>query len=449
MKIEETELEAEVMTEEEKRELRRQRRKKNQLMARISVIIVLLIFVAVGILSVALLKDVLSSQKKQEEIVFIEEESEEDFSSDLEEAVNTPLEEEPVFDEKQVLDEVVEAVISEMTLEEKVAGVFLVRPEDITGVDVAVQAGEGTKTALEQYPVSGLIYFAQNIKSADQFKEMLGNTVSYSKYPLFLAVDEEGGEVARLAKSLNLDNVGPMKEIGESGDPARAKEAMASVGTYLKDHGVNLNFAPVADILDEEEKGSFQSRSFGKDAALVSNMVTASLEGLKETGIIGCVKHFPGMGDGTEDTHEQMMVIDKTKEELYQKELLPFAAAIQSGAEMIMVGHASYPQITGDNTPASLSKEIITDILRAEMEYNGVVITDALNMGAIVEYYGADEAAINALKAGADLLLMPEEFSLAYKGVLEAVREGTISEERIDDCLKRIFRIKYRDSVGS
>ena len=215
MKIEETELEAEVMTEEEKRELRRQRRKKNQLMARISVIIVLLIFVAVGILSVALLKDVLFSQKKQEEIVFIEEESGEDFSSDLEEAVNTPLEEEPVFDEKQVLDEVVEAVISEMTLEEKVAGVFLVRPEDITGVDVAVQAGEGTKTALEQYPVSGLIYFAQNIKSADQFKEMLGNTVSYSKYPLFLAVDEEGGEVARLAKSLNLDNVGPMKKIGE------------------------------------------------------------------------------------------------------------------------------------------------------------------------------------------------------------------------------------------
>ena len=115
---------------------------------------------------------------------------------------------------------------------------------------------------------------------------------------------------------------------------------------------------------------------------------------------------------------------------------------------MIMIGHMSLPQISGDNTPATMSKEVISDLLRSELQFNGVVITDAMNMGAITEYYGADEATIIAFKAGADMVLMPEDFELAYEGVIEAVKEGTISEDRINNSLKRVFRIKYADSVG-
>lgn len=453
MKMEDTEIAGqELLSEEERREIRRQRRRKNQLIARVSMVLVFVIVLIGAFWGASILKSALREEQKQEEIVFTEEESidglQETEDNAQENSIDRLPEEEVVFDEKQVLDEVVESVISEMTLEEKVAGIFLVRPEDITGVDVAVQAGDGTKKALEEYPVAGLVYFAQNIKSEDQIKEMITNTTSYSKYPLFLAIDEEGGEVAQLANTLKVEEVPPMAEIGQTHEPQKAKEAMVSIGSYLKEYGFNLNFAPVADILDEQEKGIFKSRSFGKDASLVANMVSYALEGLKETDITACIRHFPGMGDGVEDTHEEMSVINKTKEQLYEKELLPFISAIQSGAEMIMVGHASYPQIIGDNTPASLSKEIITDLLREELEYNGIVITDALNMAAVVEYYSADEAAVKALKAGADLLLMPEEFSLAYEGVLNAVKEGTISEERINDCLKRIYRIKYRNSVG-
>lgn len=445
----------EILTEEERRELRRERRRKNQLIARASSILCLLLIIAGIVAGTSFLKVKINSSKaakeealSQEQVIAQEEVplQTEDFSKEPE-AIADEEEQQP--DEKEVLDEVVEAVISEMTLEEKVAGIFMVCPEDITGVDVAVQAGEGTKKALEQYPVGGLIYFGKNIKSSEQIKEMIRNTVSYAKYPIFIAVDEEGGDVARLAKGLNLNNPGPMSEIGATNDPTKAKEAMVQISSYLKEYGVNLDLAPVADILDENGVGPIKNRSFGKDPVLVSNMVVAALEGLEENGITGCVKHFPGFGEAIEDTHEKMSVINRSKEELYAKELLPFVAAIEAGAEMIMVGHTSYPQISGDNTPATLSKEIISELLREELGYNGVVITDAMNMAAISEYYSSDEAAVKALKAGADMLLMPEDFETAYRGVLDAVAEGTISEERIDDCLKRIYRIKYKDSVGN
>ena len=141
-------------------------------------------------------------------------------------------------------------------------------------------------------------------------------------------------------------------------------------------------------------------------------------------------------------------MIDKSLDELKQTELVPFISAIENGANMIMVGHMSLPQVVGDNTPATMSKEVISELLRSELGFNGVVITDAMNMGAITEYYSADEAAIRAFKAGADMVLMPEDFKLAYEGVIAAVKDGTISEERINNSLKRVFRIKYADSVG-
>ena len=379
-----------------------------------------------------------------------EERTEESIEENTEET--TVKEEEPAvmeeYTEEEVLDDVVEAIISEMTLEEKVAGLFIVTPEAITGVDTAVQAGDGTKKSLETYPVGGLVYFAKNIQSEEQIKKMIENSVSYCKYPMFLAVDEEGGKVSRLAEKLKVDNVGDMADIGSTGDVTKAYEAMKSVGTYMSGFGFNLNFAPVADVLTNKKNTSIGDRSFGKDPTTVAGMVTSAMKGLEEAGVTACIKHFPGLGDASEDTHNGLAVIDKSLDEIKATELVPFISAIENGANMIMVGHMSLPQVVGDNTPATMSKEVISELLRSELGFNGVVITDAMNMGAITEYYSADEAAIRAFKAGADMVLMPEDFKLAYEGVIAAVKDGTISEERINNSLKRVFRIKYADSVG-
>ena len=315
-------------------------------------------------------------------------------------------------------------------------------------MDTAVQAGDGTKKALEKYPVGGLVYFAKNIQTEEQIKKMIENSVSYCKYPMFIAVDEEGGKVSRLAEKLKVENVGDMSDIGSTGDAAKAYEAMKTVGTYMSGFGFNLNFAPVADVLTNEKNTSIGDRAFGNDPVLVAGMVTSAMNGLEEAEVTACIKHFPGLGDASEDTHNGLAVIDKSLDELKATELVPFISAIEGGANMIMVGHMSLPQLVGDNTPATMSKEVISDLLRSELGFNGVVITDAMNMGAITEYYGADEAAIRALKAGADMVLMPENFETAYEGVIAAVKDGTISEDRINNSLKRVFRIKYADSVG-
>lgn len=453
------EVEYEVLSKEEKREQRRQRRIRNQRIALAGLLGSLLVLIAVVVAAFFVINkqaEIKMQQEFEEQLAQMEAEE-----AITEEAVEDVLAEEvdeevadaetavpETYDDAKVLDEVVEAVIAEMTLEEKVAGLFVVTPEGITGVDTAVQAGDGTKTALEKYPVGGLVYFKKNIQSEEQIKKMIENSVSYNKYPMFIAVDEEGGKVTRLADALKLDNIGPMAEIGSTGDSNNAYEAMKTVGTYLTSHGFNLNFAPVADVLTNEDNESIGDRSFSSDPSVVAGMVTSAMNGLEEVGVTACVKHFPGLGDASEDTHNGLAVIDKSLDELKQTELVPFISAIENGANMIMVGHMSLPQVVGDNTPATMSKEVISDLLRSELGFNGVVITDAMNMGAITEYYGADEAAIRAFKAGADMVLMPEDFKLAYEGVIEAVKDGTISEERINNSLKRVFRIKYADSVG-
>ena len=446
----------ELLSGEERREYRRQRRIRNQRIAFFALIASVLVLVAIALGGVFLVNKQIEEKKQQETV---EELSEEVVNVDVTEQTVAPdvvveeneVEEETIYEEtnkEEILDEVIEAIISEMSLEEKVAGIFVVTPEGITGVDTAIQAGDGTKTALEKYPVGGLIYFKKNIQSEDQIKKMIENSISYCKYPMFIAVDEEGGVVSRLADALQIENVGSMSDIGATGDDTKAYDAMKTVGTYLKEYGFNLNFAPVADVLTNKNNTSIGNRSFGSDADMVSGMVTSAMKGLEDAEVTACVKHFPGLGDASDDTHNGLAIIDKSLEELKQTELIPFMSAIENGAQMIMVGHMSLPQIVSNNTPATMSKEVITDLLRAELGFNGVIITDAMNMGAITEYYGADEAAIRAIKAGADMVLMPEDFKVAYEGVIAAVEDGTISEERINNSLKRIYRIKYADSVG-
>ena len=457
-------IEMEVLTPEEKRENRRQRRIRNQRIAIVSLILSIVVFVGLVTGGIFLINNKIEIMKQQQEIAEqlaqmeeenVEETVEEIVAEGIEESTEgiddqslEGIAEQEQYTQAEMLDDVVEAIISEMTLEEKVAGLFVVTPEAITGVNTALQAGDGTKKALEKYSVGGLIYSAKNIQSEDQIKKMIENSATYSKYPLFFAVSEEGGKTSPLAEKLKLDNVGSMADIGSSGDSAKAYETMKTIGTYMAGYGFNLNFAPVADVLTNEKNKTIGNRSYGSDATVVAGMVTSAMNGLEETGVTACIKYFPGLVSSTDDTHNGLPVVDKSLEELKQTELVPFVSAIENGADMIMVGHVALPQVVGDNTSATMSKEVISDLLRSELGFNGVVITDAMNTEAVTEYYSSDEVAIRAFKAGADMVLMPEDFELAYKGVIDAVKDGTISEDRINNSLKRVYRIKYADSVG-
>ena len=359
-----------------------------------------------------------------------------------------PLEEEPVA-EVSALDIFVDSRIAELTLEEKIAGLFIITPEALTGATNVTRAGETTREKLSEYPVGGLVYFRANIESANQIKEMLENTRNISKYPIFLAVDEEGGDVTRLASRNLAENVGSMESIGATNDPQLAKEAGNKIGTYLNEFGFNVNFAPVADVVTNPENNPLGTRTFGADPAVAAEMVRAFVQGGKEAGVNSTLKHFPGLGNTTVDTHEGMAITERTIDEMRDFEFLPFVAGIDEGVEFIMMGHVSAPNITGDNTPATISRKMITEILREELGFNGIIITDAMNMGAITDYYTAADAAVKALQAGADMILMPESFTEAYIGITEAVQSGRLTEERINESLRRIYRIKYAGQVES
>lgn len=430
------------LSQEEKRELRRKRRQRNQIAAYLTIIF-LIIVVAVGIVFGVRALTAGNSEKVEEQQNKVEE------AIGTEETIVVPEPTEQVVEltPEQKLDEIVNAGIEVMPLEDKVAGLFIVTPESITGVSTAVQAGEGTQKALSTYAVGGIVYFGKNMQSEEQLKGMIDNTQLYTKYPLFIAVDEEGGSVSRVAEAGIGTKVDSAQAIGQTGDANNAYTAGSTIGGYLTGLGFNLDFAPVADLANAE--GSvMEKRAYGSDAAAVSTFVTSMMQGLEEQKVTSCVKHFPGIGSTTADTHDGLATTDRSAEDFRTNEFVVFQNAIDAGANMIMVGHMSAPALAGDNTPSSLSSAVVTDILRNELNFRGVIITDAMNMAAISNYYGADEAAIMALKAGCDMILMPEDFEKAYNGVLEAVRNGTISEERINDSLRRIYRIKYADKIG-
>lgn len=339
--------------------------------------------------------------------------------------------------------------LQSMTLEEKAAQLFIILPESLVeSTGPVTAAGELTRNAFQNIPVGGFIYLGSNLESAEQVKAMLSHVQDISmerlNLPAFLSVDEEGGRVARIGGSGRFDVpvIGSMSEIGESGDKDRAYRTGAEIGAYLSALGFNLDFAPIADVLSNPDNTVVKGRSFGSDPENVSALALSVANGLHDQGVLSVYKHFPGHGATAGDTHDGYAFTEKTIEELQSCELIPFRDGIRAGIPFIMVGHFSLPQVTGDSLPASLSPAVITGLLREEMGFDGIVITDALNMGAIAQQYSSAEAAILALKAGNDILLMPADFKSAYQGVLDAVARGELTTERIDESVRRILRIK-------
>lgn len=431
--------------QQEKRESRRKRRIRNQIIAYITVILFGTVL-AVGTVMGA--RQFMANRGEGDDPQQSNQEALGDLldSEDVLETPDPTPEPIPELTPEQKLDDIVNAGIEVMPLEDKVAGLFIVTPEDITGVSAAIKAGEGTQKALDQYPVGGLIYSGKNIKSEEQFREMLDNTELYAKYPLFLAVKEEGGSVSTVAEAGIGTNVDAPEKLGQAGDTDAAFRAGAVLGENLSGLGINLNLAPSADVLTSADS-FLKERSFGSDAQLTGAMAAAVMNGLNSQGVTACVKHFPGMGGTSQDPEKGLSSTDRTEEQFRAQEFVAFQAAIDSGADMIMVSNMAAPALTGDDGPCVFSDRLVTDILRVEMGFDGVIISDALNMTAISDYYDSEQAAVQALKAGCDMLLLPENFEEAYNGVLQAVRDGVISEERIDDALRRIYRIKFADRI--
>ena len=339
-----------------------------------------------------------------------------------------------------------------LTLEQKVGQLFIVRPDALdpsqesdqvndAGVDGVTEVTDTMKDMLAKYSVGGVCQFGKNIIDPDQIIQFNNELQSVSEIPMFIAVDEEGGLVARLANNdaFDLPKYESAAAVGASGDADDALEMGKTIGNYLKKYGFNLDFAPDADVNTNPDNPVIGTRAFSSDAQTAADMVSAAAKGLREEGILPTLKHFPGHGDTAEDSHTSLAVTYKSLDELQSCEFLPFQS--DSGMHAVMMGHIAVPNVTGNDTPASLSAEMVNMIPDKE---NTLIVTDSLSMQAITDAHPSGEAAVMAFEAGCDVLLMPVDLEAAYNAILEAVQNGTISEERLDASVNKILYYKQQ-----
>ena len=370
-------------------------------------------------------------------------------------------------------------ILNQMTLEEKIGQMMI--PSFRIWTDLRVELPEGEepektnitelndeiRECVKKNHFGGTILFAENFKDAEQTYRLVCDLQETnrkgSNIPLIVSVDQEGGSVSRVG--FGTTGIGNMA-LAATGDPGAAKEMAAIHGNELKALGINADFAPVLDVNNNASNPVIGVRSFSDDPEVVSEYGVAFLEGMQGTGVISTLKHFPGHGDTDTDSHTGFPSIDKTYDDLKACELVPFRAAIDNGAVMIMTAHIQYPQIeketyisttTGEKVclPATMSRTILTDILRGDMGFDGVIVTDALDMGAIADNFEFEDVICMTINAGADMLILPiitnTDLFEQTNGVVELtaglVKEGKISEETIDAAVRRILTLKEKHGI--
>lgn len=334
---------------------------------------------------------------------------------------------------KHIKKDKIEKIISKMSLEEKIAQMLII-DYDKDHYD------EETLNYIKSAPPSGFILMKNNITTYDKTKSLSTSLIKNSKYPLFISIDEEGGNVQRLKNlsDVSLSDIPFMQSLGQLDDESITYQIGKVIAEEVRTIGVNLDFAPDIDIYSNLNNKVIGKRSFGDNPDIVSKHAISLSKGLEDNKVMSVFKHFPGHGDTSEDSHTSLPIVNKTKEDLESFEFIPFKKVIENGAKMIMIGHIALPNITGDNTPASLSKDIV-NILKNDLNYNGIIITDALNMGALTENYSNEEIYIKAIEAGCDILLMPKDGIKTVDYI-----KGKISEERVDESLRKILKYKYK-----
>lgn len=337
-----------------------------------------------------------------------------------------------------------EELLAGMSLREKLCQLMIVRPEVLTGESPVTAAGETTRLALEQYPVGGLIYSVDNLVTQEQTREMIENTQSYSKIPLIISADEEGGNVGRLMYKLGTTFIHSMYSYKDMGEDTAYQNAL-TIGTDMVSCLFNTDFAPVADVWTNPANTVIGDRAYSDEFGQASELVAAAVRGFTESGVICCVKHFPGHGDTSTDTHEGAAVVDKSLEELRAGEFLPFEAGIEAGVDMVMVGHITVTAV--DDEPATISHEVITGLLREELGWDGVVVTDSLDMGALAGYE-IGEVCVKYLEAGGDIMLGIPDLAAALTALETAATEGRLTEQRIDESALRVLMLKLSHGIA-
>lgn len=349
-------------------------------------------------------------------------------------------------------------ILENMSLRQKVGQLFIIRPDALDPTQAqeeidnangqgATALSEAMKVMLEKYPVGGIAVFAKNITSPEQITEFNTALQDASAIPLFLAVDEEGGTISRLANhpAFDLPKYESAAAVGATENPEDAWEMGSTIGAYLKEYGFNLDFAPVADVSTNPNNSVIGNRAFSSSAEIASHMTAAFADGLNSQGIIATFKHFPGHGNTTEDSHNGLAVTHRTGRQLANCEILPFLQA--DGNDFIMVGHIAVPEETGNMVPSSMSGYMVAMLLKGNLAFRGLVITDSLSMGAVAKEYTPEEAAVTALLAGCDVLLMPHGLAEAFDGVLTALEEGILTEQWLDETVLRILKFKILHGI--
>ncbi len=439
--VEEDSGQPQVIDEEERREARRKRRVRNEILVYMSSLLVLAL-VAGGVFT-----GVRAIQQFRAASASTESGAETESTENIQDLVDSMLASESELPTEVIvevtpeekLDEYIDTVIAGMSLEEKVLGLIITSPEELTGVSTAIRAGSTTQEKLAARPVGGLVYYRRNMESEEQLKEMLDNTASYSKYPIFLAVNEGGDSNSSVQNS-----VIKVPDVTEPGHITSGEEAAnlgSTIGSYLKNLNFNVNFAPTADIL-YVQNAAVADYCFGGDAELNAVLVAEYVKGLEAQGISATLKTFPGTGHLTGSTVSGTVSTEKTRAD-FEENFAVFKAGIEAGADFVMVSNVVASELSGGMDPCSMSSSVVTDILRTELGFTGVIITEPMNVKAITDYYGAAEAAVAALKAGCDMILLPEDLDEAYMGILEGIGNGSVAEARINDSLKRVLRVKY------
>jgi beta-N-acetylhexosaminidase len=324
-----------------------------------------------------------------------------------------------------------------MTLKEKVGQLFML---GFVGTSVSKEWAR----VMSEYQPGGIILFSRNLESRDQIVHLTNDLQKRATEPLLIAIDQEGGRVSRLPKGFTI--FPPAETVGQCHSTDTAYAAAAATARELRAVGINMNMAPVLDVNSNPQNPIIGDRAFGATPTEVCEYGLATMAGLQDNGVVACGKHFPGHGDTTKDSHKELPVVTASLDRLRDVELRPFRHAIENGLASLMTAHVLYESLDAEY-PATLSTLILRSLLREDLDFDGLLLTDDLEMHAILDHYGVEEAAIRAFIAGADILLIckdQEREILAMEAVLAAVKDGTISEARLEASLRRIARVKQR-----
>ncbi len=343
-------------------------------------------------------------------------------------------------------------LLASMTVEQKIGQLLMpvLSGTSASVVDADAAALNQDATGLEQpaeivdrFNLGGVLYLEQNIESAEQLRrftaDLQQSALASDGLGLLVAVDQEGGRVNRITDQVT---VFP-SALTMAGNVDGVREASYITGQQLQRQGINVVLAPVADVLEPDEPGFIGDRSYGDDPRLVADMVKASIGGLQRSGVAAAVKHWPGHGATSTDSHRSLPNLDVDRELWERRERVPFDAAIAEEVAIVVVGHLAVPGLDQSGEPATVSSVLIDQLLRDELGFDGVVMTDALNMGA-VDQFDAGRIAVDAVLAGADILLVPPDLAAAYDALNQAVIDGELTADTLDRAVARVLTLKYK-----